>query len=78
MNCKICLSLTSRQFQAEILNKYIVSYYLCPNCSFLQTENPYWLEEAYLQPINDSDTGIMYRNLWLRNIASTLIFFIFE
>ena len=78
MNCKICLSLTSRQFQAEILNKYIVSYYLCPNCSFLQTENPYWLEEAYLQPINDSDTGIMYRNLWLRNIASTIIFFIFE
>jgi hypothetical protein len=37
-------------------------YFDCPHCGYLQTETPYWLEEAYAQPINDCDTGIMSRN----------------
>jgi hypothetical protein len=28
----------------------------------VQTEHPYWLERAYAESINDSDTGIMARN----------------
>jgi len=46
-----------------VLNKYSVSYFLCPNCEFVQTEEPYWLNEAYSNAIASADTGIMLRNL---------------
>ena len=44
----------------------------------MQTEEPYWLEEAYKASINDSDTGMMMRSFWHRNIAATLIYFLFN
>lgn len=50
-------------FSAELLNKYPVEYFACDTCLFLQTEAPYWLEEAYGEAIADCDTGIMERNL---------------
>ena len=61
-----------------MLNKYDVKYYLCPQCGFLQTEEPFWLDEAYADTINISDTGIMHRNLRLCRITSVLIYFLFE
>jgi len=30
-------------------------------------ENPHWLTEAYAEPINRSDTGYVWRNLWARD-----------
>ena len=56
MNCKICSSNTSEVFTKEILGKYLVKYYQCNFCEFLQTEKPFWLEESYKNPINISDT----------------------
>ena len=50
-------------FKATILGKHDVQYLVCTECSFLQTETPYWLEEAYGEAIADCDTGIMERNL---------------
>lgn len=47
MTCKICGSETSQKFKAKILVKYDINYYHCENCGFLQTEEPFWLEEAY-------------------------------
>jgi hypothetical protein len=39
-----------------------VKYFECPTCGYVQTEAPYWLDRAYAEAINDSDTGIMMRN----------------
>jgi len=55
----------SRQFafNAKILGKYQVAYFRCFSCGLLQTENPYWLEEAYTDAIALADTGLVYRNI---------------
>ncbi|MCF7817903.1 MAG: class I SAM-dependent methyltransferase [Kiritimatiellales bacterium] len=50
-------------FRATLLGRHEVQYFCCYACSFLQTEEPYWLEEAYNAAIADCDTGIMERNL---------------
>jgi hypothetical protein len=39
-----------------------VKYFECPCCAYVQTEQPYWLDRAYEDAINDSDTGIVARN----------------
>lgn len=78
MNCKICNAKTDNIFEAKILGKYNIHYYYCNNCGFLQTEEPYWLEEAYGESINMSDTGIMSRNLHLSKISSLIIYFFFD
>ncbi len=45
--------------------KYEVQYYRCPECYFAQTEDPYWLDEAYQNALNLSDTGLLFRNKML-------------
>jgi len=51
---------------------------MCENCGFVQTEEPYWLKEAYQESMNISDTGIMSRNIYLSKVTATLIYFLFE
>ena len=63
MSCKICNSETKQIFSGHILNKYNIKYHYCENCGFLQTEEPYWLDESYAESINISDTGYMQRNI---------------
>jgi hypothetical protein len=46
---------------AELIG-HKVSYFDCPTCGYVQTEAPHWLDQAYAEVINDSDTGIMMRN----------------
>jgi len=78
-SCRVCGSKNfNKKFAAEILKKYKVDYFLCNNCSFLQTETPYWLEEAYKNPISVADTGIMSRNIGLSQITVTIIYFLFN
>lgn len=67
MICKICKSKSNQIFQKTILEKYKVTYYQCEECGFVQTEEPFWLIEAYNLPINKSDTGYMLRNLRFAN-----------
>lgn len=65
MNCKICSNKTESVFSFKILNKYNISYYRCEHCLFIQTEEPYWLEEAYaLGAISALDVGIIARNTY--------------
>ncbi len=78
MKCKICNQSNSSIFTAKILNKYIIEYYYCDCCGFLQTEDPFWLEEAYINPITISDTGYMQRNIRLSKTVCTLLFFFFD
>jgi hypothetical protein len=47
----------------EVLRKYPVRYYRCEQCGFIQTEPPFWLEEAYSTAIARQDVGLMARNL---------------
>lgn len=66
--CKICGSESNEFAIATILNRHSVQYYQCSHCGFVQTEEPYWLAEAYRQAIARSDVGLVYRN----TIASRL------
>jgi hypothetical protein len=71
--CRICGSETAQAFTAKILRKYNVRYYICEICDFLQTETPYWLDEAYVRPLTLQDTGCLQRNIHLcRALSLTL------
>lgn len=63
--CKICGDKSVKIFDAEVLGKYSVDYYQCQGCKFIQTEDPYWLSEAYSSAITAIDVGLIYRNLQL-------------
>jgi len=71
--CNICGSGSVKIFDAMLLGKYNVGYFQCENCSFIQTEKPYWLEEAYVSAITSIDVGLVYRNLYFSNIVPTLL-----
>lgn len=71
--CKICHSNSLFIFKGVILNKFEISYYKCTNCGFIQTEKPYWLNEAY-KPTNLSlDVGVVYRNLSMFHLTRSII-----
>lgn len=76
VDCKICLSKSEYIFSKKILGKYVIDYYRCTNCGLVQTEEPYWLKEAYSSAIIDSDTGIIYRNIALSRMTSILLLFL--
>jgi hypothetical protein len=68
--CRLCGENSPQVRTAHILGKYEISYYLCPQCDLLQTEAPYWLNEAYQDSISMQDTGLMHRNLMVsRRVA---------
>lgn len=78
MTCRICNKKNDHIFDATILNKYNIKYYHCQTCGFLQTEEPYWLEESYAESINISDTGYMQRNLNLSKKLTVLLSILFK
>lgn len=73
MKCKICTSETRDLFESEIMNKYIIKYYQCTSCRFIQTEEPYWLEEAYEDAIAETDLGYVTRNIMFSEMNSSII-----
>jgi len=73
MLCKICDSLTRAFTKAEILHKYEIQYFRCPECGFIQTQEPYWLEEAYSEAIISTDIGLVCRNMNLAKSAQAII-----
>lgn len=78
MKCPICCNLMKFQFSAQVLSKYEVKIYYCEKCNFLCTEKPYWQEEAYITPINITDTGIMKRSISLVKPIANLIYCFFD
>ena len=78
MNCRICETKTSLLFRAIVLDKYEIGYYECPTCEFVQTETPYWLDEAYENAFTSTDTGTLQRTLVLGKSAAALLFFAFD
>lgn len=73
MKCKICDSLSEKIFEKTILQKYNTGYYKCTQCNFIQTEDPFWLKEAYASAITSLDIGLLYRNNYLKKEISKII-----
>ncbi|MDB5023992.1 MAG: glycosyl transferase group 1 [Mucilaginibacter sp.] len=77
-SCKVCNKEVEQCFKALILKKYDVKYYRCTNCGLIQTESPYWLNEAYSNAITNQDIGLVSRNLVVAPILSCLLTFCFD
>ena len=73
VKCKVCESDSHHFSTAKILQKYDVDYFQCSHCGFVQTEHPYWLNEAYSEAIALSDVGLVYRNNRMAYITSRLV-----
>ncbi|NTW58821.1 MAG: class I SAM-dependent methyltransferase [Nitrospirae bacterium] len=73
MQCRICHGQAPFFAKGTILGKYEISYFRCSRCGFIQTEQPYWLEESYSKAIARSDVGLVSRNISLTHIAKCLI-----
>lgn len=58
------------------MHKYDVKFYSCDECGFMQTEEPYWLKEAYESPISESDTGLLMRNIHFSIVFSVALRFL--
>ncbi len=52
-----------KAFVGRVLGKYGITYFRCLETGLLQTEEPYWLEEAYSSAISVLDVGYVQRNL---------------
>ena len=61
--CRLCGSSTHFVFCQRVLHKHDVCYARCPACDLIQSENPWWLGEAYTSAITSFDTGAIARNL---------------
>ncbi|MBC7682350.1 MAG: class I SAM-dependent methyltransferase [Ferruginibacter sp.] len=71
--CLICHQSSLFIFKNELLGKYEVSYFRCGHCGCLQTEKPYWLDEAYEAAITSLDVGMVGRNISLAQEAARII-----
>lgn len=71
--CPACIQKMNYTFSARLLSKYDVSYYKCLNCGLLQTEKPYWLDEAYGSAIASLDVGLVQRNQKLSGTVSKFV-----
>jgi hypothetical protein len=60
----LCGANTADKFRLCVLDRFDVRYFECANCRSLQTEEPYWLTEAYAKSnLAYSDTGAAQRVL---------------
>lgn len=73
MNCKICNDTTKLIFKTKVLSKYNACYFQCNKCQFIQTEDPYWLDEAYNHAITKLDIGLISRNINFSNITEKIL-----
>jgi hypothetical protein len=73
MKSKITGGETTLLFTAVILSAHHVSFYRCNDTGFIQTEEPYWLAEAYSSAITKLDVGLVMRNQNLVDIAGPLL-----
>jgi hypothetical protein len=65
-------------FTEKLLKRYDVKYYACIETGFIQTEEPYWLQEAYSSAITKLDTGLIFRNELLRDKLIKIIYNSFD
>lgn len=66
--CRLCGSASWHIFDHVVLDRHQVGYFECSGCGSLQTEAPFWLDEAYGIEGVHIDVGQAARVLqtWLR------------
>jgi hypothetical protein len=76
--CRLCGGESHAVFDKLVLDRHTVSYFRCATCGSLETETPYWLQQAYAEQddegtnnLADLDTGAAQRNLL--TLAGTLV-----
>lgn len=78
MKCKICDSEAKYVKTLKVRKVYDAEYFLCGECGFMFVGNPFWLAEAYENPINNSDTGYVLRNVYLSRKTLILFYVLFN
>lgn len=78
MECRVCGNLAVPLFETVVLQRHNVTYFECPSCAFVQTEEPYWLAEAYSSAFTTTDTSTLQRSLILGKSAAALFYFAFD
>ncbi len=78
MQSRITGGNTELLFKAKVLCKYDVGYYRCLDTGFIQTEHPYWLEEAYSSAITKLDVGLVLRNQNMATVTEKLLYYNFD
>ena len=69
LRCRLCDGALEMRFRRRVLDKHDVAYLQCEQCLSLQTEPPFWLDEAYREHnLSHLDTGAAQRNL--HNLAA--------
>lgn len=64
ISCRLCDGRAANFFVLPLIGKHRVRFYVCDDCGSLQTESPYWLDEAYSNSnLAALDTGAAQRNL---------------
>lgn len=76
--CPICSHQRDFCFRAKVLRQHEIEYCYCNVCGLLQTESPFWLEEAYSEAIATIDTGIIQRNLLIAEKLACFLFFLLD
>src|SRR5262245_34997398 len=78
---KIC-PITKKQmkpvFSEKILKKYNITYYYSEESGILQTEKPYWLDEAYQDALSELDTGLLRRNIYNRERLEPILYLLYK
>lgn len=75
--CNICKTPAPPVFTAKLLRKHAVSFFDCPHCGLLQTENAHWLDEAYSSAITRQDTGLVWRNILCASRLEPFLHFLY-
>lgn len=75
--CRVCNANVRSFANATILGRYDIEYFLCDDCGFIQTESPYWLDEAYQSVIVATDVGLVQRNFEMTKITTRVMRYLF-
>jgi hypothetical protein len=70
--CRLCGAPTEQRFVLTVLARHRVAYSRCAGCGSLQTQTPYWLEEAYGGAAPNLDVGAAQRNLINHAVVSAV------
>lgn len=70
--CRLCGSGTRFLFCQRVLRRHDVCYFHCPSCDLIQSEQPWWLAQAYSSAISSFDTGAIARNIRCADLTSVV------
>jgi hypothetical protein len=74
VNCKICNSKSELFLNSYIFDtSFLIDYFKCSHCGFLQTQEPTWLDKSYSEAITSLDIGLLNRNINFSNLTEQLL-----